>query len=155
MSTHQPTGRPTRQESATQSEDGQARRLEADKSALSPSPSEYSVEVSIPRSPWLDFHFRSPLRATPAPPAVPAQGVPGHGASEREGDRVVASLPMSFGRSGERIWKLVSPGNDIVLAVAAVTLTGLAWCVVLCWYLIWGILLVPYRLITRPRTKGG
>lgn len=154
MSTREPTGRPTRQQRPPQGEDGRARRLKTDKSALSPSPSEYSVEVSLPRSPWLDFHFRSPLKAPPAPRAVPAQRVPGHGASELEGDRIVASVPLSLGRSAERIWKLVSPGNDIVLAIAAVALIGPAWCVVVCWYLIWGILLVPYRLITRPRTKA-
>ena len=151
---HEPTGRPTRQERPPQSKDGQAQRLKTDKSALSPSPSEYSVEVSLPRSPWLDFHFQSPLKAPPAPPPIPAQRDSGHGASELEGDRVVASMPMSLGRSAERIWKLVGPGNDIVLAIAAVALIGLAWCVVLCWYLIWGILLVPCRLIARPRTKA-
>ena len=154
MSTHEPTGRPTRQEHPPQSMDGQARPLKTDKSALSPSPCEYSVEVSLPRSPWLDFHFQSPLKAPPAPPPIPAQRDSGHGASELEGDRVVASMPMSLGRSAGRIWKLLGPGNDIVLAIAAVALIGLAWCVVLCWYLIWGILLVPYRLIARPRTKA-
>jgi hypothetical protein len=154
MSTHEPTGRPSGRERPGSLGKGQAPRPKTDRSAFSPSPSEYWVEVALPRSPWLDFHFRSPLKAPPPPPAVPAQRVPGHGASRPEGDRVVASVPMSFGRSAERIWKLVSRPNDIVLAIAAVVLIGLAWWVVLCWYLIWAILLVPYRCITRTRAKA-
>jgi hypothetical protein len=61
---------------------------------------------------------------------------------------------MSFGRSAELIWKFAEPGNDILRAAAAVVLVGLAWCVALCWYLIWGILLVPYRVIVGPHTKA-
>jgi hypothetical protein len=64
---------------------------------------------------------------------------------------MVVPLSMSFGRSAERIWRLVNPGNDIVLALAALALVGLAWCLVLCWWVIWAVALVPYRLITRPR----
>jgi hypothetical protein len=155
MSTHEPTNRPSRPERPPDSPgDGQAPRPKTDQSARWPSPSEYSVEVVIPRSPWLDLHFRSPLKAPPAPPVVPAQRVPGHDASKLEDDRVVVSVPMSLGRSAERIWNVISRRNDIVLAIAAVMLIGLAWCVVLCWYVIWGILLVPYRLITRTRTDG-
>ena len=150
MSTHRPAGRPTGEEEPPHSGDHQAGRL---RTALSPSPSDYSVEVSFPRSPWLDFHFRSPLKAPPAPPAVPARRVPGNGASELEGNRGIVSVPMSFGRSAELIWKFADPGNDILRAVAAVVLVGLAWCVALCWYLIWCILLVPYRVIVGPHTK--
>ena len=152
MSTHQPAGRPTDQERSAQSVDGQAGRL---KTALSPSPSDYSVEVSFPRSPWLDLHFRSPLKASPAPPAVQAQRVPGHGASDSGSDRGIVSVPMSFGRSAQLIWKFVDPGNDVLRAVAAVVLVGLAWCVALCWYLIWAIVLVPYRVIRGPHAKAG
>jgi hypothetical protein len=154
MGIQEPTGNPTGQERPPQSEDGQAQRLATGRSLLSPSPSEYAVELSLPRTPWLDCHFRSPLKASAAPAAVSPQRAPGHGAGELEADRLVVSVPMSFGRSAERIWKLISRRNDIVLATAAAVVIGLAWCVVLCWYLIWGILLVPYRLITRSRTKA-
>jgi hypothetical protein len=151
MGPHEPSRRPTGQEHPPQSEDRQAQRLGTDESALSPTPSEYAVEVSLPRAPWLDCHFRSPLKA--APP-VAAQRVAGHSGSELEGDRLVVSLPMSLAGSSERIWKLISPGNDIMLAVAAAVLVGLTWCVVLCWYVIWAVFLLPYRLITRPRTNA-
>lgn len=155
MSTHETADRPNGQERPPQIEDRQPGRLKRDGSARSPSPSEYSVEVSLPRLPWLDFRFRSPLKAPLAPPAA-AQQVAGQGAREPlEGDRIVAYVPMSIGRSAELIWKLVSPGNDIMLAIAAGVLVGLAWCVVLCWYLIWCIFVVPYRLITRPHAKAG
>lgn len=135
-------------------EDGHAQPIDTDEPVLSPSPSKYSVDVAFPRSPWVDFHFRSPSKAPAAPPPVPAQRVAGQDASVREGERVVASVPLSFGRSAEVIWKLVGSGNDIVLAIAAVVLIGLAWCVVLSWCLIWGVFLVPYRLITRARARA-
>jgi len=152
MSTREPTDRPTGHGLRGHSEEGQTRGPRTNRSPLSPSPSKYSVDVSLPRSPWLDFHFRSPLKAPRAAPAVSAHRFAGHDASALpEGDRVVSLVPMSLGRSAGLIWKLVSPGNDIVLAVAAVVLIGLAWCVVFCWYLIWCIAVLPYRVITRPR----
>jgi hypothetical protein len=150
MSSDDPTNAPRSQPRPPESlEDGQAARR---KSALQPSPAEYRVEVSVPRSPWLDFHFRSPVEASPLA-AVPAQQVPRHGAGKPEPEKVVVPVPMSLGRSAKQIWNLLSPGNDIMIAIAAVLLIGLAWCVVLCWYAIWAILVLPYRLITRPGAK--
>jgi hypothetical protein len=156
MSTHEPAGRRSGQEPLSERpEPGRAPRPQTDKSAFSPSAPEYSVEVALPRSPWLDFHVRSPLKAQSAPPGAPTgQRVPVHGTSKPEAERVVISVPMSLGRSAQRLWKLIDPGTDIVLAIAALLLIGLAWCVVLCWYLIWAVVLVPYRLITRTRPKA-
>lgn len=148
MGTHEPTGRPEGQES------GRTSQEDAHAQVLSPSPSEYLVEVAFPRSPWLDFHFRSPTQAPSSPPPVPAPRVPGQDASVREGERAVVSVQLSFARSAEVIWKLVSPGNDILLALAALVLIGLAWCVVLSWCLIWGIFLVPYRLLKQARARA-
>ena len=89
MTTQEPMGGHTGEEPSLQSKDEQARRLNTDESALSPWPPEYSVEVSLPRSPWLEFHFRSPLKAPPVPPAPPPPRVGGEGAGELEDDRVV------------------------------------------------------------------
>jgi hypothetical protein len=116
-------------------------------SVLPPSPAEYSVEVA----------FQSPAKAPAPPPPVAAQRVPGVGASKLESEKVVVAAPLSFAGSAERIWKLVGlsdqTGIRILLGIAAVFLIALAWCAVLCWYLIWGLWLVPYRLIRRGARK--
>jgi hypothetical protein len=64
---------------------------------------------------------------------------------------------MSFAGSAERLWKLTR-GHANVWARAAIycgvlLLIVVVWAVVLCWYLIWGIWLVPYRLIRRGQRK--
>jgi hypothetical protein len=151
MSTREPTDRPAGHGGQPHTDDEHTRR-KTNWSPLSPSPSEYSVELSLPSAPWLDFHFRSPVNA----PAASAQRVTGPDLSElAQGETLVALMPMSLGRSAKLIWRLVSPGNDVVLAVVAAGLIGVAWCVVLCWYLIWCVAVVPYRAIARPGTRGG
>jgi hypothetical protein len=71
---------------------------------------------------------------------------------------VVIAAPMSFHGSAARIWKLtrMSPGNDLAtigLSVLAVLLIGFAWTFVLAWYVVFGLLLVPYRLVRRGQRK--
>jgi uncharacterized membrane-anchored protein len=59
---------------------------------------------------------------------------------------------MSFSGSAKRIWKMTDQKNQWVrylLMVVAATLIAIAWCVVAVWYVIFGLLLVPYRLIRR------
>jgi hypothetical protein len=180
MGTHEPTSRHEGQERRpTSQEDGHAgvvevesepaadghvevvqakvvQPLETDESLLPPSPSEYSIEVAFPWPPWVSIDFRPPTKAPPAAPPAAAQRAPGQGASKPESRRVVI-VPLSFARSAERIWKLVGLRNEtwrrILLGIAAVVLIGLAWCVVLCWYLIWGTFLVSYGLIRRGSRK--
>jgi hypothetical protein len=65
---------------------------------------------------------------------------------------------MSFAGSAGRIWKITKLGGDSTPAVIgigalAAVLIALAWCAVLCWYLIFGILVIPYRLIRRGQRK--
>lgn len=68
-------------------------------------------------------------------------------------ERVVIQSPMSFVGSTRRIWKITRVGNPIVrwaLAVpAAVILLAFAWIVVAAWTLLFGIFLVPWRLLRR------
>jgi hypothetical protein len=132
-------------EAKTSLEDGEE-AVESGNSALLPSPAAYSVEVTL----------QSPANAPPTPP-VAAQRVPGLRASKLESEKVVVAAPMSFAGSAARIWKLVGLSNQtamrILLGIAAVLLIGFAWSVVLCWYLFWGIFLVPYRLIRRGQRK--
>jgi len=69
---------------------------------------------------------------------------------------VVVAAPMSFAGSAQRIWRLQryhdgwAEAGLTVLALLAITL---AWAVILCWYLLWGIWLIPYRLIRRGQRK--
>lgn len=65
---------------------------------------------------------------------------------------------MSFHGSAARIWKLTRIGGDNTLIVIgmgalAAVLIALAWCAILCWYVLFGLLLVPYRLIRRGQRK--
>jgi hypothetical protein len=76
-------------------------------------------------------------------------------------EEIVVSAPMSFHGSAARIWRPLSHNaetTDNGLAAAgwymlAVLLVGFAWIGVLCWYLFFGLLVVPYRLIRRGQRK--
>ena len=71
-------------------------------------------------------------------------------------EKVVVSAPMSFAGSAQRIWKITDQQNTIakgVLSLFAVVLILVAWSFVLVWYLVFGILLIPYRLIRRGNRK--
>ena len=65
---------------------------------------------------------------------------------------------MSFAGSAQRIWKLTKKSDAtpalIALSLAAIVLIACAWSVVLAWYVFFGILLVPYRLIRRGQRKS-
>ncbi len=66
------------------------------------------------------------------------------------------SAPMSFAGSAQRIWHITydhagwAAAGFVTLALLAITL---AWAAVACWYLIFGLLLVPYRIIRRGQRK--
>jgi hypothetical protein len=69
------------------------------------------------------------------------------------------AAPMSFAGSGNRILNVIRE-HDIQNAwVRALAWTGiifavmLAWIVVLVWYLTFGLLLVPYRIVRRSQRK--
>ena len=72
-------------------------------------------------------------------------------------EKVVVSAPMSLHGSAARIWKITrvtdNPAGRIGLGILASTLIALAWMLVIAWYTIFGILLVPYRLIRRDSRK--
>jgi ABC-type transport system involved in cytochrome bd biosynthesis fused ATPase/permease subunit len=71
---------------------------------------------------------------------------------------VVVAAPMSFAGSAQRIWKLTKMSDAtpalIALSITAVVLIGVAWAFVLGWYMVFGLLLVPYRLIRRGQRKN-
>ena len=69
---------------------------------------------------------------------------------------VVVSAPLSFTGSAQRIWHITYDHDGwayaglVTLAVLAITVS---WAAVLCWYAIFGLMLVPYRLIRRGQRK--
>lgn len=73
-----------------------------------------------------------------------------------ESEKVVVSAPMSFAGSTQRIWRMTEVGSSAAKAALiplAVILLVLAWSIILCWYCIFGLLLVPYRLLRRGSRK--
>lgn len=67
------------------------------------------------------------------------------------------SAPMSYAGSAQRIGRLrrrAKPGAARTAVTAAVVVLILVvWVLVTVWYLVWGIQLVPYRLIRRGARK--
>jgi hypothetical protein len=120
----------------------------SEESTLPPPPSAYSVEISV----------QSPIAKAPPPPppVVPQRAAPAR-VSQLQSEKVVIAAPLSFVGSAARIWKLVRLSDEtwvrVLVGVAAVFLIAIAWCFVLGWYLLWGIFLVPYRLIRRGSRK--
>jgi hypothetical protein len=70
---------------------------------------------------------------------------------------VIISAPMSYTGSAQRILRLRRRA-DVGAPVAAVTVSVVvlviaAWVLVTAWYLVWGIWLIPYRLVRRGARK--
>jgi hypothetical protein len=93
------------------------------------------------------------------------QYTPDHLPSQRQplpSEEVVVSAPMSFAGSAERLWKLAAyPAGDggraavrgLVVIPLVVFMIFTIWMVVLGWYCMFGVLLVPFRLMRRGSRK--
>lgn len=71
-------------------------------------------------------------------------------------EQVVIQSPMSFVGSTRRIWKITRVGHPalkVLLVPLAVALLLVAWTVVACWTVVFGIFLVPYRLLRRGQRR--
>ena len=66
-------------------------------------------------------------------------------------EKVVLSSPLSFHGSAARIWKLST--NGFVRWLVLVWLVAVAWSFVAVWYGVFGLLVVPFRLIRRGQRK--
>lgn len=70
---------------------------------------------------------------------------------------VIINAPMSYAGSAQRIMRIRrgAHGGGAALAITglAVLLVLVVWVLVTAWYLIWGIWLVPYRIIRRGSRK--
>ncbi len=72
-------------------------------------------------------------------------------------EEVIISAPMSYAGSAQRIIRLRrrADGGWELAAVTSlvVMLVVMAWMFITVWYLMWGLLLVPYRLMRRGQRK--
>jgi uncharacterized membrane-anchored protein len=75
-----------------------------------------------------------------------------------QSEEIVVSAPFSFHGSAARIWKITRTDNQLIkwllFVPLAIMLISIAWCFVAMWYLIFGIWLIPYRLIRRSSRKN-
>jgi hypothetical protein len=70
---------------------------------------------------------------------------------------VIINAPMSYAGSAQRIMRLrrrmPSGWQLVAITLLALLLIAVAWVLVTGWYLIWGLWLVPYRLLRRGARK--
>jgi DUF1707 SHOCT-like domain len=70
---------------------------------------------------------------------------------------VIINAPMSYVGSAQRIMRIRRRAHVgwavFVITALAVLLVLVAWAFVTVWYLMWGLLLVPYRLLRRGARK--
>ena len=72
-------------------------------------------------------------------------------------EKVIVQAPMSYIGSARRLWKITQQQQialKILLIAIASVLIILAWILISFWYLLFGLLLVPYRLIRRGSRKN-
>lgn len=68
-------------------------------------------------------------------------------------EKVVVEAPLSFAGSTKRLLRLSQSWNDIVRLGVLILVLPMVWILIACWYLFWGIWLVPYRLLRRGSRK--
>lgn len=74
-------------------------------------------------------------------------------ADKLRSERIVVESPTSFTGSAKRIWRLTGTANAwlrwLLAIPGALLLIALAWVLVAAYTLVFGLLLVPWRLIRR------
>lgn len=70
---------------------------------------------------------------------------------------VIINAPMSYAGSAQRIMRLRRRAHTerrlAAITILAIVLVLMVWVLVTAWYLTWGLLLVPYRLLRRGARK--
>ena len=69
----------------------------------------------------------------------------------KSSDKMVIEAPMSYAGSRKRIMGISDNTAIKILVLAPIVMV--AWCFVFAWYLVFGILVFPYRLIRRGSRK--
>lgn len=67
-------------------------------------------------------------------------------------NNIVVEAPTSFTGSAKRIWRWSS--NALVQWLILLPIVLMAWLGVAGWYIVFGIWLIPYRLIRRSQRNG-
>jgi fatty acid desaturase len=70
---------------------------------------------------------------------------------------VIVSSPLSFTGSARRLWRPVrratTPAAKVGLGTLVVFALLLVWTFIVCWYLLWGLWVVPWRLLRRGQRR--
>jgi hypothetical protein len=70
---------------------------------------------------------------------------------------VIINAPMSYAGSAQRIWRLRRRARSeralVAITTLAIVLVLMVWILVTAWYLLWGLWLVPYRVLRRGARK--
>lgn len=74
-------------------------------------------------------------------------------------ERVIINAPMSFAGSAQRAWRRAQRSNIVArigLILVALLLIPIWWVTIAAWYVVFGLFLVPYRLLRRgaPNAQG-
>jgi hypothetical protein len=96
-------------------------------------------------------------------PRLPAQQTTSPATSHRQkppplaSERVIINAPMSFAGAAQRSWRIGEHATGTprwaVVALIIVPIVLFWWSAVLVWYVTFGLLLVPYRLLRRGARK--
>ena len=80
-----------------------------------------------------------------------------HIPSRLASEDVIINAPLSYAGSAQRIMRLRRRAPEgwklVAITLLAILLILLAWAFVTSWYLLWGLWLVPYRILRRGARK--
>jgi hypothetical protein len=80
-----------------------------------------------------------------------------NGPARLASEDVIINAPMSYAGSAQRIMRIRrhadGGGKLVAITVLAIVLVLVVWMLVTTWYLLWGLWLVPYRLLRRGARK--
>lgn len=72
-------------------------------------------------------------------------------------EKPIVSSPLSFTGSTQRLWRPVhhaaNPAAKVALGALVVVALLFVWTFIVCWYLLWGLLVVPWRLLRRGQRR--
>lgn len=66
-------------------------------------------------------------------------------------EQIVIEAPLSFTGSAKRLWR--KSDSKLIKYLVLVPIICLVWSFVIFWYMFFGLLVVPYRLIRRSGRK--
>lgn len=67
-----------------------------------------------------------------------------------QSEKYVVESPMSFSGSAKRLWRA---NGNMVYRLSMLFIIPMIWCVIAMWYALFGLLLIPYRILRRGQRK--